>query len=226
MSKAIASGLTADRTFTFPDANATVWTDQNSGNTAIGTMTTDVAGIANTATDGLVLQNSTVSTAGVPIQRSPRLRFRSNVWNTTAGGSNNPYEWAINIVPFSAATPGGLLTFDYALNGAGFTTGVYFQGGSIVLSASVVTPSLQFVTAGWLNQFASGKFTLMNPGQTAGVGLDVTTDAVLKVRTMAHGAYATVDALGYSVGGVAGASKGAGAVTSITVVNGLVTAIS
>ncbi len=54
----------------------------------------------------------------------------------------------------------------------------------------------------------------------------MTTDAVLKVRTMAHGAYATVDALGYSVGGVAGASKGAGAVTSITVVNGLVTAIS
>jgi hypothetical protein len=61
---------------------------------------------------------------------------------------------------------------------------------------------------------------------TAGIGFDVTTDSTLKVRTRAQTGYATVDALGYSVSGTPGASRGAGAVVSLTVVNGIVTAIT
>lgn len=48
---------------------------------------------------------------------------------------------------------------------------------------------------------ATGQAVLSNEAVTAAVGLDVATDAVLKVRTSAHTAYATVDALAYQTGG-------------------------
>jgi hypothetical protein len=73
----------------------------------------------------------------------------------------------------------------------------------------------------------NGQFNLMNNAQTVGVGFDVLTDAVLKVRTRAQTGYAQVDALGYSTGGVAGVTTfGPAAVTSITVKGGIITAIS
>jgi hypothetical protein len=50
---------------------------------------------------------------------------------------------------------------------------------------------------------ADGQVNVKNNGNTSGVGLDVATDAVLKVRTRAQTGYATVDALGYRVSGVA-----------------------
>ena len=87
--------------------------------------------------------------------------------------------------------------------------------------------SLTFGNAGYITgNSVTGQFLWRNQAANAGVGVDVATDAVFKVRTRAHTGYATVDALGYSVSGVAGASKAAGPVTSITVVNGIVTAIS
>ena len=73
---------------------------------------------------------------------------------------------------------------------------------------------------------ADGQANITNNASSAGTGLDVTTDAVLKVRTRAQSAYATVDALGYKVSGAAGANFGPSAVASLTVVNGLVTAAS
>jgi hypothetical protein len=50
---------------------------------------------------------------------------------------------------------------------------------------------------------ANGQLNVTNQAASAGVGLDVATDAVLKVRTRAQSAYATVDALAYQVGGAA-----------------------
>lgn len=57
------------------------------------------------------------------------------------------------------------------------------------------------------------------------VGITRRVAGVLKVTNASSG-YGTVDALAYQVSGVAGASKAAGPVTSITVVNGIVTACS
>ena len=71
-----------------------------------------------------------------------------------------------------------------------------------------------------------GLLNIVNAANTIGFGLDAATDAIMKVRTRAHSGYATVDALGYKVSGAAGASFGPGLPTSITVVNGLITAIS
>jgi hypothetical protein len=73
---------------------------------------------------------------------------------------------------------------------------------------------------------ADGQLNVTNNAATAGVGMDVATDAVLKVRTRAQSAYGTVDCLGLKASGAAGASFGPAAVASITVVNGIVTACS
>jgi len=72
---------------------------------------------------------------------------------------------------------------------------------------------------------ADGQANLTNQAQSAGVGFDFATDAIFKVRTRAQTGYATVDALAYQASGVAGISF-SGAVTNITVVNGIVTAAS
>ena len=76
-----------------------------------------------------------------------------------------------------------------------------------------------------LSSPANGQINLTNQLATAGVGLDMATDATLKIRTTAQTGYATVDALAYQVSGVAGVSF-SGAITNLTVVNGIVTAAS
>ncbi len=77
-----------------------------------------------------------------------------------------------------------------------------------------------------LSRVAAGQVNVTD-ASSHGIGFDVVTDAVMKVRTRAQTGYATVDALGYKVSGVAGvASFGPSPVGSITIVGGIVTAIS
>lgn len=71
----------------------------------------------------------------------------------------------------------------------------------------------------------NGQINFTNAAQTAGAGFDFGTDAILKVRTRAQTGYATIDALAYQASGVAGVSF-SGAITNLTVVNGIVTAAS
>ena len=73
---------------------------------------------------------------------------------------------------------------------------------------------------------ADSQINFTNNGVTVGVGIDVATDAIMKIRTRAQTGYATIDALGYKVSGVAGLATFSGAIASITIVNGLVTAAS
>ncbi len=71
----------------------------------------------------------------------------------------------------------------------------------------------------------AGKVNITDNGAN-GVGFDVSTDALIKIRTRAQSAYATLDALGFKVSGTAGANFGPSAVASLTIVNGIVTAAS
>ncbi len=116
------------------------------------------------------------------------------------------------------------------------TTGFYKYGANTI-GWSIVLRGAQFQLeptgyVQWVGQTtfkspADGQLNVMTNVQTAGTGFDVATDAVLKIRTRAQTGYATVDALGYKVSGVAGvAAFGPSAVASITIVNGIVTAIS
>ncbi len=185
--------------------------------------------LGTTSTDGVVLQNTTPTTAGVIVQQSPRLRFRSHVWNTTTPADNID-DWVIESAGVSQATPGSYLYFRSSKNGAGFTNPMVLgSGGDLTILAGLAIAnggSITFGSRGYLTGIADGQFMFRNTAATSGFGFDCNVDAVCKVRTRAMSAYAQVDALGYSVGGVAGASKAAGAVTSITVVNGIVTACS
>lgn len=198
-----------------------------------GLLATNRDGIAAATTDGIVMANATAASAGVTVQQSPRLRFRSNVWNSTGGGTNNTDDWFIESVPQTAASPVGALYFKSSLNGAGYTTGmVLSSSGSLTITGNELTlpagGNITFPGRGYITGGATdGIWMFRDAATTHGFALDAhNADAVMRVRTRDQASYASVDALGYSVSGAAGASKGAGAVTSITVVNGIVTAIS
>ncbi len=95
------------------------------------------------------------------------------------------------------------------------------SSSTVSATAFRVTSKFAFVAP------ADGQLGFSNTAITSGVGVDVNTNGVLKVRTTAQTGYATVDALGYSVSGVAGVTTfGPAAVASITVKGGIITAIS
>lgn len=102
------------------------------------------------------------------------------------------------------------------------------SGSVIVANSGIYAASFTFGAAGNLTTLtspANGQMNATNNAGTAGVGVDVNTDGVLKVRTRAQTGYATVDALAYQASGTPGVSF-SGAITNITVVNGIVTAAS
>jgi hypothetical protein len=199
--------------------------------TNAATVTRDA--LAATAADGFVLENTTAATAGVPAQNAPLLRLSGNVWNTTTPASNSS-AWSVDTVLGSAAVPNSLVRFTHSLNGAAATTPLTIQNTGLVTIAGAAQTTLNlqqgefkfFQGGGYFGMLAASQWNFANVAGTVGFGLDGATNNVMKVRTRAQTGYATVDALGYSVSGVAGASKAAGPVTSITVVNGIVTAIS
>ncbi len=150
---------------------------------ASGAGTSGPSGIATTSTDGFVLANSTAATAAIPVQQSPRLRFRSNVWNTTVTAVNNTDDWWIESVPVSGTTPSGLLKFGKSLNG-GATTYPF-----TIDSAGNTSTALSISYAGNINGGAAslvswsgttrlgaplvGQLNVVNTGQTSGAALNV-----------------------------------------------------
>lgn len=214
---------------------------------AVTTLTANRPGIATTSTDGLVLANATAATAGVSVQQSPRLRFRSNVWNTTSV-ANNTDDWFIESVPVNGATPSGLLKFGKSLNGAAVTypmtltsdailaTGGVGVAGTLRIYGSQGTGTGAFTTIAsslgnttltggngsgatgniftvnsvlslganqdflWTGRTthsssADGLENITNATKSAGIGFDVATDALLKIRTRAQTGDAGLTAL-------------------------------
>jgi hypothetical protein len=184
------------------------------------------------STDGFVLSNPTLATAGVPVQWSPRLRFRGNVWNTTAVAASNTTDWWAEVVPTSGASPTSILRFSYSANGGAAVSPFNFASTGLITATGYATQGGNYQAAAgdfiyWSGRTimtapAAGQWNVTDIGATLGVGFDLNVDGVLKVRTRAQTAYATVDALGYKVSGVAGVSF-SGAVATLTVVNGIVT---
>lgn len=199
-------------------------------NPAASTFTANQPNITTVSTDGFIAANATASDAVNTVQQSPRIRLRSNVWNTTSVAANNTNDWWIESVPVSGATPSGLLQFASSLNGGAATFPLR------VASSGRVTAVQDFAAAGsfygFNAQVASGagvifggnarisdggadsQLILQDQNITKGVGLDFGTDAVLKIRTRALTAYATVDALGLRLAGAPAVVSTAPTVTS------------
>jgi len=180
--------------------------------TVNGVTTNNVNAIAATSTDGITLANNTDATAGIPVQQSPRLRFRSNVWNTTAVAATNTQDWVIESIPISQAVPNGNLYFRTSLNGAALVNPMYIDTlGNFVAATSINAGTNVNVAAGsyltWTSRNriyapADGQINLTDFATTHGFGFDVATDGVAKIRTRAQTGYATVDALQLNLNGV------------------------
>lgn len=195
--------------------------------------------LALVSTDGLVLQNTTAATSGVPVQISPRLRLQGSAWN---GSVSRTSDFLLDVLPQNTINAFAAFRLAYSINGGApvetmtvdmdANVGLaLYGGGSMRICAGFLgmpAASLWYWTGRTVMASpVDGQWNLTKNAQTIGVGLDVATDAVLKVRTRAQSAYATVDALSYSTGGVAGVTTfGPAAVTSITVKGGIITAIS
>lgn len=193
-------------------------------NPAASTFTANQPNITTVSTDGFIAANATAASAGVPVQQSPRLRFRSNVWNTTAVAASNTNDWWIESVPASGLTPIGLLQFGSSLNGGAATFPFTFGSGGRFTAQDTLTVAggnliiqsgaLVFGSQGFINNSADGKWQFFNNAGSAGFGLDVTTNAVAKIRTTAQTGYATVDALGLNLAGAPAVVSTAPTVTS------------
>lgn len=176
--------------------------------------------IGTTSTTGLSLNNATAATLAVPVQMSPRFLFTGTGWDTDDTVSR-PVRFGWQALPVSSTTVTGnleLIWLDPITNAITkpliiSSTGVLvFLGGLTAGGNSVITGNLN-VSAGATLYFlgrsqmtspADGQWNLNDNAGTHGFGFDMTTDAIMKVRTRAQTGYATVDALAYQVSGVAG----------------------
>ncbi len=102
-----------------------------------------------------------------------------------------------------------------------------FGGGVPILGSNDIRAGaanfIYFNGRGAFSSPADSQINLTNNQASIGVGIDVGTDTILKVRTRAQTGYATLDCLGLKASGVAGASGTGTTVSQLTVVNGIVT---
>jgi hypothetical protein len=159
--------------------------------TLTGALTNNLAGIAVTSTDGHVLSNTTAATAGVPVQQSPRLRFRSNVWNTTVTAANNTNDWWVDSVPISQAVPTGQLIFRSSLNGAAATDAITFNSFGEITALSNINAvgdlrsgGARFIYFNTREAFSSTADGLLNITTNAGsLGVQLNTGATTPTVT-------------------------------------------
>jgi hypothetical protein len=184
----------------------------------IGAATASALTINNTSiTPYLILQNPALSTAGVTVQASPTIQFRSNVWNT-GSLANNTNDWFIASIPNSGNPTKGFLEFLSSLNGAASTIPMIIDsagnltvstqllagsgGSSYGNSANIVSGSdVRWASSTRLQAPANGQLTINNTALSSGVGFDVTTDALLRVRTRAETGDASISALNIQTSG-------------------------
>lgn len=171
------------------------------GGTITAPLEIDKNGIVVTSTDGIVIANNTAATAGVPVQQSPRLRFRSHVWNTTATAADNTNDWFIESVPTSGTVPLGVLKFGRSLNGGAATFPMTLSSdGRMDLTGPMVAASFSAsgnggvggvffgaLTGTQINpNIADAKINLTNAAVNGGIGLDFSTNGLLLFRTLAQ----------------------------------------
>ena len=169
------------------------------------------AGIGVTSTDGVILTNTTDAAAGAQ-QMSPRVRFRGEGWKTDATAASQTVDIINELLPVQGASaPTANLLWKSSVNGGAYSTILTLTSSGLLGAGSVGTGApfwnadsglFGFSARFHLSSPADGQVVLRDAALTAGVGLDVATDAVLKVRTRAQSAYATVDALAFQRAGV------------------------
>jgi hypothetical protein len=93
---------------------------------------------ATVSTDGLVLDNTTASTAGATVQYSPRLRLKGSGWDTDGAVSVNS-EWTIENKPVSGTAVSSELLISHSLGGAAYTNPVTITSGGAIKCSEVLS---------------------------------------------------------------------------------------
>jgi hypothetical protein len=179
-----------------------------------GVITQESDGLAVTLKDGLIIQNTTASTAGVPIQVSPSLRLSGTVWNTTSVASQVD-RWELTVIPISAATPTSGLLLQSITGGQSFTFGSTGSiqapggatiGGNLNIGSNVIIPSgtaLRWANGAGTRVLSStdGQLLWTNSAASSGISFNFTTDSLLQIRTRAATGDASISALNISTSG-------------------------
>jgi hypothetical protein len=117
-------------------------------------VTISLTNLITTSTDGLLVQNTTAATAGVPVQISPRIRLQGNAWDTAASQS---VAFFVETLPATAATPTGTFKLGYSLNGAAATYPfTVSSAGAVTAALSGNFDSLNVSSVGFLRSNAFG----------------------------------------------------------------------
>lgn len=152
--------------------------------------------LGTTSTDGLTLYNATAATSGVTVQISPRFRLRGTAWDTAA---SETLDWFLENLPATAATPTSTLKFGQSVNGGAATYPMTLtNAGALTVLNQVVSSAgvyLRTTTRTNLDAPADGQMVIATNNVGAGVGLDVATDGILKLRTRALTGGAVLDLL-------------------------------
>lgn len=189
--------------------------------------------LGTTAAIGAQWQNTTAAAAGAQ-QVSPSSRWTGQGWKTDATAASQAVDFQAYVLPVQgAAAPSGSWKLDAAINGGAFSNVLTMSsGGSLTITSNITIGSsgaVTFSSKSSLLSPADGQLNLRKNDASAGVGFDVTSDAILAVRTTAQSAYATVSALAYRAGSGSTAGVTAGpftAVLSIQTVGGIVTVLT
>lgn len=156
-SSTVSASGTPDLGFIRSSAGIAKLTD---GSTGLGQLYLGKNNITTTSTDGLVIANDTASLVGTPVQQSPRLRFRSNVWNTD--GSNDTFDAWFESIPNSVATTTNSLKLKQSKNGAASTTPYSFSmsaaDGSYVFGSDGYLTLTGLVGTGYIAGYTGIRF--------------------------------------------------------------------
>jgi len=174
----------------------------STGEVGIGTTSPDAqldvvkSALAATSTDGIILQNETASTAGATVQMSPRLMLKGRAWNSSGSVDETSSFFLENLPATAAGTITGTLKVGYR-NNAGTVTYPFTvsSAGAVACLGALTLTNITLNGIRILTGYGTGQLAFTDPTQTVGVGIDVSTDAVLKLRDRAQTGGATLDLL-------------------------------
>lgn len=232
----VAATPTGARTLTLPNVTGTIFTNQ--GGTMTGQLINSTNGAASTPS---LLLSGTPFTGGSGTTTKPLVNIEtagatSTGWSTSgtmlgvnapSGFAGNLADWQINGASVAYVYSGGLVSSVVSAVG-NLSLGAQLGSGGAYVTLSSNNPSAGrwtymdseiYMSGGYGAKFANARNDAPNCGIKWGAA------GVVKITDASTGR-GTLDAAGYQVGGVAGANFGPGPATSITVVNGIITAIS
>jgi len=147
--------------------------------------------LTTTSTDGLVLNETTASDATPNTTRySPRIRFTSHVWDTTAVADKSMH-WKIENVPITGATPASTLNFASATDAGAYVNTIQFTtDGNIFAYSGMYAPGGFFCNRTGM-ETTSVVMNTLTATDAATVGVPVRYSPAMRFRGTAWNTTAT-----------------------------------